>query len=220
MDLSNLLRLSDMGLSPKTIVANFVVTFILAFIIYLVYKSTYSGIAYSKSFNASILLTSLVTAMVMMVIGNNLALSLGMVGALSIVRFRSAVKEPKDITYIFWGISVGLAAGTGAYAVAIIGTIIIAGVMIVFGMKFSDTDIAFLLVIKGQYLDLPAISTQVKLLTKRNKLRMKSTGKELTEIVYEIKITPNAEDEIIRKLQVVKGIDIINIVAYNGNING
>lgn len=220
MDFSNLLRLSDMSLPPKTIMSHFILTFVLSFIIFLVYKATYAGVAYSKSFNVSIILTSLVTAMVMMVIGNNLALSLGMVGALSIVRFRAAVKEPKDITYLFWGIAVGLSAGTGAYAIAILGTVVVAVVLMVFSTKLSESDIAFLLVIKGQFLDLPAITSQVKLLTKKNKLRMKSTGKDMTEIVYEIKINPNTEDEIIRKMQAVKGIEIINIVAYNGNING
>jgi hypothetical protein len=102
MTLNEMINFSGSGLTFNTILINFGVAFILAWIIYIIYRMTYSGVAYSKNFNVSIILTTLVTAMVMMVIGNNLALSLGMVGALSIVRFRAAIKEPNDIAFIFW----------------------------------------------------------------------------------------------------------------------
>ena len=106
---------NNVGISVTQILISMCITVLLSMFIYWVYKKTYSGVMYSKNFNITIMLISTVTSMVMMIIGSNLALSLGMVGALSIIRFRSAIKDPKDIGFLFWGIAVGLSTGTGIY---------------------------------------------------------------------------------------------------------
>lgn len=220
MDFKELMNLTGTGLPLATIIQNIMVTFILSFVIYLVYKATYSGVTYSKSFNVSIVMTTMVTSMVMMVIGNNLALSLGMVGALSIVRFRAAVKEPKDISYLFWGLAIGLSAGTGAYGIAVVGTIAMTAIVFIFHGKFTDGDSSYLLVIKGTDLYASSMTSKVTELTKRQKLKMQNTSTELVEFVFEVKIEKASEEKIVKAIREVTGVKIVNIVSYTGTVNG
>ncbi|MCK9292376.1 MAG: DUF4956 domain-containing protein [Bacteroidales bacterium] len=100
-------------------------------IIALIYKYTYRGLNYSASFTASLILLTMITTIVIMVIGNNLARAFGMVGAMSIIRFRTAVKDASDIMFIFFSLSIGLAAGVKLYSIAFFGTLIVGGVHLV-----------------------------------------------------------------------------------------
>ena len=97
---------NNVGISVTQILISMCITVLLSMFIYWVYKKTYSGVMYSKNFNITIILVAIITCMIMMIIGSNLALSLGMVGALSIIRFRTAVKEPKDICFLFFYVNV------------------------------------------------------------------------------------------------------------------
>ena len=110
-------------LSIATIVLNNIVALVIAFFVMFTYKSTYSGTAYSRKFNISIGSITIITTMIMSVISNNIALSLGMVGALSIIRFRTAVKDVRDAAFIFWSIAVGIGCGVSQYALIGIGSI-------------------------------------------------------------------------------------------------
>ncbi len=101
------------------------VTFVISLFIFLVYKKTFSGVVYTREFNVSIVLTGLVVTLVTLPISSNIALSLGMVGALSIIRFRTAIKDPKDIVFTFWAIAVGIISGAGLYMIAVVGSPII-----------------------------------------------------------------------------------------------
>ena len=102
-----------------------VVAFVIGIYIIYVYRKTYTGVVYSKAFSLCILMLSMVTAMIIRTISSNISLSLGMVGALSIVRFRTAVKEPVDTGFMFWGISAGIMAGAGLYIVALVASLLI-----------------------------------------------------------------------------------------------
>src|SRR3989338_4642169 len=113
------------GYSIQQIVLNIVLTFVLAFIIALVYKKTHKGLAYSQSFVFTLVLMSVIVSVVMMVIGNSLARAFGLLGAFSIIRFRTAVKDTKDTGYIFFALAVGMAVGTGSYSIAVIGAVLI-----------------------------------------------------------------------------------------------
>lgn len=105
---------------------------ICALVIYLVYQAFYRGAVYSESFAVLIVMTTIVTAFVVITIGSNLVLSLGMVGALSIVRFRSAVKDPLDVGFLFWGIAAGITSGAGLYPFSLIATAVISVIYILF----------------------------------------------------------------------------------------
>lgn len=123
--LYNAVTASEGALTITDVLINFLAACIISILIYISYRLSHSGAIYSKRFNVSLIMLVLVTTLVMNVIGNNIALSLGMVGALSIVRFRTAIKDPRDTAYIFWAIAVGICCGVSDYLIAGIGTFII-----------------------------------------------------------------------------------------------
>ena len=139
---------NNTNISISEIAIGLIMSVFLAFFIYFIYKKTYSGVMYSKNFNVTILLVTIITTMVMMIIGSNLALSLGMVGALSIIRFRTAVKDAKDSAFIFWAIAVGIACGSGIYTIAILGSIIIALVLLFLSRGVMDVT-SYLVIVHG-----------------------------------------------------------------------
>ena len=126
----NYLLENNTALAWEQILISFIATVFLSLFVYFIYKKTHTSALYSKSFNITLVMIAIITAMVMMLIGSNLALSLGMVGALSIIRFRTAVKEAKDSAFLFWAIGIGLSCGTGVYLIALIGSIFIAIVLL------------------------------------------------------------------------------------------
>ena len=130
---SNLFETSG-SLTIENVIMNFVAACILSVMIYISYRVSHSGAVYSRKFNISLVMLTLVTTLVMNVIGNNIALSLGMVGALSIVRFRTAIKDARDTAYIFWSIAVGITCGVSDYMIAGIGTFFIFIFLVLFGV--------------------------------------------------------------------------------------
>lgn len=210
---------NNVGISVTQILISMCITVLLSMFIYWVYKKTYSGVMYSKNFNITIMLISTVTSMVMMIIGSNLALSLGMVGALSIIRFRSAIKDPKDIGFLFWGIAIGLSTGTGIYIIGIIGSIFIAFLLFIFDRGIYN-DNCYLLIVKGNDINFDKIESIIKEHTSKFNLKMKNSTDIFTEATYEIKLKRNEDNEILRELKTIENIININIVSYNGEIAG
>ena len=210
---------NNVGISVTQILISMCITVLLSMFIYWVYKKTYSGVMYSKNFNITIMLISTVTSMVMMIIGSNLALSLGMVGALSIIRFRSAIKDPKDIGFLFWGIAVGLSTGTGIYIIGIIGSIFIAFLLFIFDRGIYN-DNCYLLIVKGNDINFDKIESIIKEHTSKFNLKMKNSTDIFTEATYEIKLKRNEDNEILKELKTIENIININIVSYNGEIAG
>lgn len=204
----------------ETIIFNISVSLFLALFIFFVYKKTYRGVLYSHNFNVTIIMISLVTSMVMMLIGSNLAISLGMVGALSIVRFRAAIKEPRDIAFLFWAITIGLAAGSGTFIIAIIGSIAIALVLFIFGTTTNTVDNSYLLVIKGSELKVEDIKERLKQERIPNKLRMKNINEFQVEITFELKLKKVNVDTLTDSIRECGNVTQIHMVSYNGEISG
>ena len=219
VDLFDYIQQSNAILTAELVIINMLVTFFVASFIYWVYKKTYTGVMYSKSFNITLLLTSMVTAMVMMVIGSNLALSLGMVGALSIIRFRSAIKDPRDIGFLFWGIGAGLSAGTGSYLIALIGSIIIAIIIFVFEKGTAEI-FPYLLIIKGKAIDEEQLKEIIRANVVRYNLRMKNKDAQGAEIIYEIRFKPGQDDMLLQRISHLKEVASVNIVSYRGEVSG
>ena len=117
--------------NPSEILINLIIAFFLGFIISLVYKKTHKGLSYSQSFVLTNIFVCVIVSMVIMVIGNNLARAFALVGALSIIRFRTVVKDTKDTAFIFWSLAAGMASGTGSYFLAISGTAVISMIALV-----------------------------------------------------------------------------------------
>ena len=163
---------------------------------------------------------TLVTTMVMFVIGSDIALSLGMVGALSIVRFRTAIKDPRDTAYIFWSIAVGLSVGTGNYLVSSIGSVFLLGVLSIFSFSGIGKEDRYILIIRGNRDKEEEIMRCVFNSFKGSKLRAKNSIGNSMEIIYQIKIKNNEDKNIISNLYSIDGVNAVNIVAQNGETIG
>jgi len=203
----------------ERIIFNIIVATLLGLFIYFVYKKTFSGVMYSQNFNVTIVMICIITSIVMMLIGKNLSLSLGLVGSLSIIRFRTAIKDPRDIGFIFWAITVGLAAGTNEFVVAIIGSIMIALILFIFN-RVIYIDYCYLLVLKGTEIQSEEIAKILKEYKIPFKLKMKNTNSFFMEITYEISLKSVSEDVVIKTFRGLEGMEEVHIVSYNGEVSG
>ncbi len=175
-------------ITTLNIVANVLMSFLVGMFIFYIYRKTFQGVLYQWSFNVSLVLAATVTCLVIMTISGNLILSLGMVGALSIVRFRTPVKDSMDLIFLFWSISVGIANGVGYYNIAIVGSVMIAVFLLLLNKKRGSPN-SFLLVIQISR-DVEEIEVMGLLNAAVEKIALKSkTVSELTsELTFEVKI--------------------------------
>ncbi len=203
----------------SNIVVSLFISFIIAMFIFFVYKKEYQGVLYSKSFNISLVMLSLITTMIIMTISNNLILSLGMVGALSIVRFRSAIKDPMDIVFMFWAISIGIANGIGFYKLSIIASIFIAIVLMLLSRKISFSQ-PYLLVVKykDKSFDQKKIENIIKSKVISFAIRSINISGEYNEISVEIKPKKGNEYNLVSAVKAIKGVNDVMMVSYNGDI--
>ena len=137
------------------------ITFLIGMFIFYIYKSTFQGVLYTASFNTSLVMVAMVTAVVIMTISSNIVLSLGMVGALSIVRFRTAIKDSMDIVFMFWAISVGIANGAGYFKISITASIVI-GAVLFFMMKYKSSSQPYLLILSHEAARSEAIKEELR----------------------------------------------------------
>ena len=203
----------------ETVFLILVIAFIVAMIIYLTYKNTYTGVMYNPRFNVSLVMITMVTTIVMVVIGSNISVSLGMVGALSIIRFRTAVKDPRDTAFIFWGVVSGLACGTQNYTIVLAGSIVICLVLFIF-KKIVAGDDKYLLIIKGNDLNTKEIDKFVEKNTKYYTCKGKYIKNNNVELIYDIKLKNKKDDVIFNTLKDSLNIDTVNLVANNTDTMG
>lgn len=208
------------SITTQELLINFLAAIIAGVIIFLSYRFSHSGAVYSGRFNVSLWMLALVTTMVMCVIGNNIALSLGMVGALSIVRFRTAIKDARDTAYIFWAIAVGICCGISDFVTALIGSIIIFLLMLAIGGVKSNT--RYLLIIRGG----KDLSGEIQTLiqdTFKNKARLcvKNMGRNSVEYIFELsekQAEKYRNEKISEKLFEVEAVEEVNLVGQNEEI--
>lgn len=190
-------------------------SFVLGLFIFLVYKRTYSGVMYSDSFGVSLIAMSMITSLVIIAVTSNVVLSLGMVGALSIVRFRTAVKEPMDIAFLFWAIAVGIVLGAGLLPLAVIGSVIIGVVILVFSSR-KIGDIPYILVLNCENKEAETQAAEIlKNNVKKMILKSKTVSSAGTELTYEVRIK-NDDTEFINDLSKAEGVGNAVLVSYNG----
>lgn len=207
-------------LSVQQILLNMVIALVLGGVIYLSYRFSHSGAVYSARFNVSLMMMTLITTMIMNVIGNNIALSLGMVGALSIVRFRTAIKDSRDTAYIFWCIAVGICCGVSYYALAAIGTGIIFLVMLIMGSVKSNDRYLLIIHAKGEASARKIEETILIQYKGKASLRVANRSKEQLEYIYELssKILEESkkrDDNPIELLTAIDGVYRVNLVCQN-----
>lgn len=187
--------------------------------IFLVYKKTYQGVMYSSSFGVTLVALTMITTVVILAVTSNVVLSLGMVGALSIVRFRTAIKEPLDIAFLFWSIAAGIVLAAGMIPLAVIGSVVIGLILLVFVNKKTSYN-PYIVVIQcdGHEAELQAkkyLDTQ----TQRCVVKSKSAQKGAIELNMEIRLKDDNTD-FINALSEMEGVLSAVLVSYNGDYMG
>ncbi len=221
-----LLNLLDQGksLSVEEICVYIAMAAVLGLVIYLSYWITHAGTIYSRKFNVSLIMLTVLTCTVMLVIGNNVALSLGMVGALSIVRYRTAIKDSRDTAYIFWAIIAGICCGAGDYLIAAIGSAVVFVILLLLGRIRSDT--RRLLIIRGARNTERSIEAVVfEFFSGKANLRVKNTTNDWVEFIYELtsrQIDAAAKKGkfITERLYQIENIEYVNLVSQSDEISG
>ncbi len=217
--LYNMLYESSAGVSPLFVVQNMTIALILSIFVGVTYKITYSGVAYNKKFNTSLIMMSLISTMVMSILGSSLALSLGMVGALSIVRFRTAVKDPRDTTYIFWAIGIGLGAGSSNYYIVAVGTVFVAAVSLMMTLTFKEKE-TYLIIVRGELDSLQEVRAGLFKAYNASKLRSETITEDYVEIVYQVKFKDEKDVEAYEDLKEIEGVHFVNMVSQSGETLG
>lgn len=208
------------SITTQEALSNLFVALLCGVLIAILYRITYRGLSYSANFVNAIIMLSMITALVIMVIGNNLARAFGLVGAMSIIRFRTAVKDTQDIMFIFFALGIGLAAGAGTYAICFAGTFFIgAAVFITSKINYSrPTNKEFLLQITGSPDALPdnPFNTTIEAHCEQYKLinvkTLGETGKETIETSYYVQLVDrNHSGKLARELKGISGVQRVNV---------
>ena len=191
----------------------------LGLFIHLVYKKTYSGVMYSSSFSLTLISLTMITTLVILAVTSNVVLSLGMVGALSIVRFRTAIKEPTDISFLFWAIAVGIVLAAGMIPLAVGGSVIIGVVILVFANRKSS-DNPYIIVLRC--IDQESEMRATKFLesnVRRAVIKSKSVEKGSIELNYDVRLSEE-NTNFINSLSEMEGVQSAVLVSYNGDYLG
>lgn len=210
------LLISVASFSVPDMLISMALAFVVGLFIVFIYKKSFTGVMYSSGFAISLIAMSLITTMIIIAIGSNLILSLGMVGALSIVRFRSAVKDPLDIAYIFWAISAGIVLGAGFIPLAVFGSVFIGIVLYFFSTK-KPRDKPYILIVNCADESVEKsvnilLESSVKKLVLRSKTIDTSGNIELTA---EVRL-PKMESGFVNKASGIPGVSNAVLVSYNG----
>ncbi len=198
---------------PKA-AAIIIASLILGAVICLVYKLTYKGVLFSANFCLSLLAMELITTFIIMTVTSNVILSLGMVGALSIVRFRTAIKDPMDIAFLYFAICAGIMTGAGLIGLAAVGVIIVGAVLFLAG-KLPAKDEAYILMITVEEQDEEAVCKYIIKSTAKCQLKSKTVSNGLSEVAYEVKLKGNST-KFLNKMSVYPSISSTTLVKCSG----
>ena len=187
--------------------------------IFLVYKKTYTGGMYSSSFGVTLIALSMITTTVILAVTSNVVLSLGMVGALSIVRFRTAIKEPLDIAFLFWSIAVGIVLAAGMIPLAVIGSVVIGVILLVFVNKKSHCNPYIIMVNCENHEVEVKVKEYLEKQTNRCVIKSKTAQKGMIELNVEIRLK-NDNTDFVNALADMNGVNSAVLVSYNGEYMG
>ena len=191
----------------------------LGLFIFLVYKKTFTGVMYASSFGVTLVALTMITTVVILAVTSNVVLSLGMVGALSIVRFRTAIKEPLDIAFLFWAIAVGIVLAAGMIPLAVFGSVFIGAVLLVFVNKKSHADPYIVVIQCGGRDSETRASAYLEQHTERCVVKSKTARRDMVELNMEIRLKDGNTD-FINTLAELEGVDSAVLVSYNGDYMG
>lgn len=201
------------NLTFESFLMSMLMALICALIIFLVYRYFFQGVVYNNNFNILLVMTCVVTCFVVIVISSNVVLSLGMVGALSIVRFRSAIKEPLDTGFIFWAVACGITSGAGLYLISGIAAVFVAVVFILLSRVKGVTHTYLLLV---RYEEKAGADVLRILGNLKKVLKNKTSAKGMTELTYEVKIKVD-NTAFVEELTALDGVESATVVEFTGD---
>jgi len=202
------------ALTVERVLLSLIVTFAVTLFIFFMYRKTFKGVLYTRNFNVGLVLTGLVVTLVVLPISSNIALSLGMVGALSIVRFRTAIKDPADIVFTFWAIAVGIISGAGLYMIAIIGSPVIGLFLFVLSRASFRTSDPYLLVVKYSNEAEAAVQKAMP----KHKLRSRTVTPAGVELIVEVRMKAYEAPHVDELLK-IKGVNHAALVSYNADVS-
>ena len=207
------------AVSPLDMALTLVLGFCLGLFIFLVYKKTYQGVMYSSSFGVTLVALTMITSMVILAVTSNVVLSLGMVGALSIVRFRTAIKEPLDIAFLFWAIAAGIVLAAGMIPLAVIGSVVIGIILLVFVNKKTHSN-PYIAVIRctGQEAEVLVLE-YLRSVCDRCVTKSKSVRQDVIELNLEVRLK-NDDTGFVNALSELRGVESAVLVSYNGDYMG
>ncbi|MBO6214349.1 MAG: DUF4956 domain-containing protein [Lachnospiraceae bacterium] len=207
------------SISMFDMVLAMVLAFGLGLFIFFIYKKTYSGVMYSSSFGVTLVALTMITTFVILAVTSNVVLSLGMVGALSIVRFRTAIKEPLDIAFLFWAIAVGIVLAAGLIPLAVFGSIVI-GIIILLFANHKDSANPYIVVLRTNGSDAEKKACDyLNGKTKKCIVKSKTARKGEVELNLEIRLAGDNTD-FINELSDMEGVESAVLVSYNGDYMG
>lgn len=196
-----------------------VLAFGLGLFIYLVYKKTYAGVMYSSGFSLTLIALTMISTLVILAVTSNVVLSLGMVGALSIVRFRTAIKEPTDIAFLFWSIAVGIVLAAGMIPLAVGGSVIIGIVILIFANRRTSENPYIIVISCDNHDSEVKVREFLEKQVNRAVVKSKSAQKGTIELNYEIRLKDDNTD-FINILSEMNGVNSAVLVSYNGDYLG
>lgn len=200
----------------EMILASLIVSAVVSLFIIIVYSKTFSGVVYNKTMAQTIIMLSMVTAMIIRTINSNLSLSLGMVGALSIVRFRTAIKEPVDTAFMFWAITAGIMSGAGLYVISIVGSLVLGVCYYLVYILSSRAKSQYLLVLIYNESVEQQVQEALNSITKKQLKSKSLTSNNQIEITYEIDFK-NSSEELLQTLKNIEGVKTVNLVSYRND---
>ena len=205
------------GVSITNSALGLLTALIMGAVIYFVYRKFYTGVIYSRSFAITLVGMTVLTAMVTLAISTNIVISLGMVGALSIVRFRTAVKDPLDLLYLFWAITTGITSGAGMYTLVVVAAVVMTAMIALFYLKQQNGKIYILVV---HYTGDRAGDDIIRALGKiRYFIKSKTLRKEKTEMAIEV-FCKNNDTFFMEKIRAIDGVEDSTLIQYNGEYHG
>ena len=214
--MANLQSLFTINFNPLQVIVSLTLAMLVGLYIFFIYKKTFGGVMYSRNFNVTLIILTLVTTLMLMLIHSNLSLSLGMVGALSIIRYRTAIKDPVDTGFLFWAVGEGIAIGTGYYDAALISGVLI-GIFILLLSAFKiKSSMPYLLVLHYNESASAAVKQMVKQLPGA-RLRSKTAQRDGIEMTMELRLKDN-ETGFVEKFLRVDGVYDASLIAYQGDM--
>lgn len=184
--------------------------------IFIIYKRTFNGVLYSRNFSVSLVLLALVSTMIMKTVAANLVLSLGMVGALSIVRFRTAIKDPMDTVYMFWAVAIGITVGGGLEWVAVIGSAIIGLLIYIMYITAGSGSYAYLLIVRHDFESTNQVNYALRRLPRGTRLKSKTVSASGVEVTMEVRL-PGENTNVVNELLKIEGVFDATLISYQGD---